>query len=132
MADCSDPPRDAWKGDAGASWSLASWVLTLYNHALTPNAVPSCVAADGLTARMGASSRHAEGVNVLKGDLSVSTYTKAVDPKVWRALGNADDAGTLSATVPPAPLEGPSAEEERGRERRGRSGTPLIGSELGF
>jgi prepilin-type processing-associated H-X9-DG protein len=75
-----------WRGDAGASWVVADWQSTLYNHALTPNAAPSCIASDGRTALMGSSSGHTHGVNVLLFDGSVKVYTPRVDPKIWRDL----------------------------------------------
>lgn len=81
-------PPDAWRGDAGSSWMVANWPSTLYSHALPPNGSPSIVADDGLTARMGASSGHVEGVNVLRCDLSVTTVTTRVAPKVWKALAD--------------------------------------------
>ena len=40
---------------------------------------------------MGASSGHVEGVHVLKGDLSVSVVSRAVDAGVWKVLGRIDD-----------------------------------------
>ena len=82
------PASDAarWHGDAGASWAEASWRSTLYNHALTPNASPSCTAADGRTAFMGASSVHGAGVNVLIFDGSVRTVGPTIAPPIWKAL----------------------------------------------
>jgi prepilin-type processing-associated H-X9-DG protein len=90
------PP--AWRGGAGASWFGADWQSTLYNHALTPNATPSCIASDSRTALMGASSGHLVGVNVLFCDGSVRTNTPQVDPKIWREW----------ATIPPLRKSPPS------------------------
>jgi hypothetical protein len=81
---CPDAPASAWQGDAGSSWVKANWRNTLYTHALTPDASPSCVADDGLTALLGASSGHTRGVNVLCADISVRTFTPRVDPRIWR------------------------------------------------
>ena len=81
---CPSVDLTAWRGDAGSSWAVAGWATTLYNHALTPNASPSCVDADGRTALMGASSGHVRGVNVLLFDGSVRTFTPQVDPNIWR------------------------------------------------
>jgi prepilin-type processing-associated H-X9-DG protein len=75
-----------WRGDAGASWFASDWRSTLYNHALVPNAAPSCMAADAAAAFMGTSSGHNGVVNVLMCDGSVKRYTFTVDPSVWRAL----------------------------------------------
>lgn len=81
---CPPSPEDSWKTDAGSSWGSPGWVSTLYNHSMTPNESPSCVAIDGLTARMGASSGHARRVNVLMLGGSVKGFTPTVDPQVWR------------------------------------------------
>lgn len=83
---CAGAPGLAWHGDAGASWYGADWRSTLYNHALRPNAAPSCIAGDGKAAAMGASSAHPGGVNVLMLDGAVKTYRATIDPKIWRAL----------------------------------------------
>jgi prepilin-type N-terminal cleavage/methylation domain-containing protein/prepilin-type processing-associated H-X9-DG protein len=71
-------------GDAGSSWNSADYRSTLYNHALVPNHRPSCLAVDGQTAFMGASSGHVRGVNLLFLDGSVSLVTPAIDPKIWK------------------------------------------------
>jgi hypothetical protein len=91
-AGCPEVVRSAWRGDAGASWwKPPSWQSSLYNHALTPNASPSCIAGDGRTALMGASSGHVRGVNVLLLDGAVRTFTPRVDPKIWREWANVGD-----------------------------------------
>ena len=82
------------------SWVASDWQSTLYNHALTPNAAPSCITADRHAAFMGASSGHLDGVNVLLFDGSVRPFSPRVDPKIWREW----------ATVPQSPRnpsEGP-------------------------
>ena len=94
---CPVVASSQWRGDAGASWAEASWRSTLYNHVLTPGAVPSCIAADGLTARMGASSGHAGGVNVLIFDGSVRTVSPTVAPQVWKALAT-------TQSIPPSDI----------------------------
>jgi prepilin-type N-terminal cleavage/methylation domain-containing protein/prepilin-type processing-associated H-X9-DG protein len=88
-------PRSApatWRGDAGASWLASNWQSTLYNHALTPDAEPSCTAGDRHAAFMGASSGHAGVVNVLFFDLSVRTFTPSVEPRIWRGWANIPEA----------------------------------------
>jgi hypothetical protein len=90
---CPNLPYFAWRGDAGRSWSASNWQSTLYNHALTPNAAPSCIAADRRSAFMGASSGHTSGASVLFFDGSTRTFTPTIEPKVWRQW----------ATVPEAP-----------------------------
>jgi prepilin-type N-terminal cleavage/methylation domain-containing protein len=91
---CKTPPLSAWRGDAGSSWLGAAWTSTLYNHSLTPNATPSCVAADGQTALMGASSGHADLVHVLILDGSVRPFTTRGNSRIWRALANFNDVAT--------------------------------------
>jgi len=90
---CPQAAPAAWRGNAGSSWLTSNWQSTLYNHALTPDAEPSCIADDRRSAFMGASSGHGGGVNVLFFDLSVRSFTPSVEPKIWRGW----------ATVPEAP-----------------------------
>jgi prepilin-type processing-associated H-X9-DG protein len=90
---CPSLAPSAWRGDAGRSWIASNWQSTLYNHALTPDGAPSCIARDGRSAFMGASSGHTSGVNVLFFDGSTRTFTPTIDPKVWREW----------ATVPEGP-----------------------------
>jgi Protein of unknown function (DUF1559) len=78
----SDPA--AWRGDAGSSWIAAGYQSTLYNHALPPNGQPSCMATDGRSAYLGASSGHVVGINLLLLDGSVSTIRPSINLKVWR------------------------------------------------
>jgi type II secretory pathway pseudopilin PulG len=80
----ADAGDSSWRGDAGSSWNWADYRSTLYNHALVPNQKPSCLAIDGQTAFMGASSGHVRGVNLLLLDGSVSLVTPAIDPKIWK------------------------------------------------
>jgi Protein of unknown function (DUF1559) len=85
-----------WRGDAGSSWYTADYRSTLYNHALQPNAKLSCMAADGATAFMGASSGHTRGINLLVLDASVRLIRSTIAARVWHQF----------ATVPtdlPAP-----------------------------
>src|SRR5271157_3869422 len=73
-----------WRGDAGSSWMVAGYRSTLYNHALQPGSPLSCVALDGESAYMGASSGHSRGVNLLMLDGSVKLVLPSIDSKVWR------------------------------------------------
>ena len=84
---CPEGAAESWRGDAGSSWESADWTSTLYNHAMLPNGSPSCVATDGRSARMGASSNHANRVNVLMVGGSVRGFTPTVDREVWRKFG---------------------------------------------
>jgi Protein of unknown function (DUF1559) len=81
-------PSDASRvrNDAGSSWVASDYRSTLYNHALPPNGRSSCIADDGRTAFMGASSGHARGVNLLRLDGSVTLTLPSIAPKVWREL----------------------------------------------
>jgi hypothetical protein len=74
----------AWRGDAGSSWTRSDYRSTLYNHALPPNGHPSCIASDGRTAFMGASSGHVRGVHLLLLDGSATLVRPAIDPKIWK------------------------------------------------
>jgi len=85
-AGCAPADPASWRGDAGSSWLDSNWRSTLYNHALTPGAGPSCLAIDGRSAFMGASSGHVGRVDVLTFDGGVRLYTPRVNPNVWRAL----------------------------------------------
>jgi prepilin-type processing-associated H-X9-DG protein len=95
---CPPAPPSSGIGDAGASWAEGSWRSSLYNHTLTPNGAPSCVSADGREARMGASSGHAGGVNVLTFDGGVRTVSPTVSPPIWNALATTH---TPTADSPP-------------------------------
>ncbi|SIO65429.1 prepilin-type N-terminal cleavage/methylation domain-containing protein [Singulisphaera sp. GP187] len=96
------PPLEAasWRGDAGASWFTSSWQSTLYQHALTPNADPSCVAQNQQSAEMGASSGHLGTVNVLTLDGAVKTYSATVDPQIWRKLATPQSTGPVKSSAP--------------------------------
>jgi prepilin-type processing-associated H-X9-DG protein len=80
-----DPAR--WRGDAGSDWADPGWRSTLYSHVLAPNGSPSCIAQDGRTAVIGASSAHPNRINVLMLDGSLRGVTPTVDLKVWRMMG---------------------------------------------
>jgi prepilin-type processing-associated H-X9-DG protein len=94
-----DGGLSGWRGDAGSSWAWADYRFTLYNHALLPDARPSCVASDGKSAFMGASSGHDRGVNLLLLDGSVTVVRPSIDPKVWREFARIN---------PPEPTEPPT------------------------
>jgi hypothetical protein len=94
-----------WRGDAGSDWGRPDWTSSLYNHALVPGVVPSCLAADGRTARIGAGSGHVEGVHLLRMDLSVGLISPRIDPDVWRRLGTVRDGP--APAVPPPGDDGP-------------------------
>lgn len=74
------------RNDAGSSWVACDYRSTLYNHALRPNGRPSCIADDGLSAFIGASSGHVRGVNLLRLDGSVTLTVPSIAPKIWRDL----------------------------------------------
>ena len=84
---CAKVPADRWRGDAGLSWAEVSWRSTLYNHALTPDAPVSCIADDGKTASIGASSGHVNRINVLMMDGSLRVVSPTINPKIWAGMG---------------------------------------------
>jgi Protein of unknown function (DUF1559) len=84
-AGCPEPiGLSGLRNDAGSSWIGNDYRSTLYNHALPPNGRPSCIADDGRSAFMGASSGHVRGVNLLRLDGSVSLTVPSIAPRVWR------------------------------------------------
>lgn len=85
-ANCPGATPGRWRGDAGASWRAPGWRSTLYNHALPPGGLTSCLADDGRSAFMGASSGHLPGVNVLIFDGSVRTVRPTMALPLWKAL----------------------------------------------
>ena len=87
--------------DAGSSWAVADWRSTLANHALTPNAGPSCIAADGQTARISASSGHSGLAHGLLLDGSVRAFTDRIDPEVWRRWSTLRGSPRGAAPAPP-------------------------------
>lgn len=98
-AGCPQAGASDWRGDAGSSWLGSNWQSTLYHHARAPGASPSCVADDGLTAIMGASSGHPAGVNVLLFDGSVRIFTPSVSLGVWRALATPQSGAATDASA---------------------------------
>jgi hypothetical protein len=99
-------PRSAlteWRGDAGSSWFASGWQSTLYNHAQPPDAEPSCLAEDGRSAFMGASSGHPAGVNLLLFDGSVKIQTPTIAPSIWRALATPVSPARPAPLLPAAP-----------------------------
>jgi hypothetical protein len=82
---CPAPSADSsWRGDAGSSWTACDYRSTLYNHALPPNGHPSCLASDGQTAYIGASSGHVRGVNLLLFDGAVTLVRPSIDRRIWQ------------------------------------------------
>lgn len=82
--------RAAWRGDAGSSWRTAGYVSTLYNHGLRPSGGSSCLAADGASAFLGASSGHPRGVNLLMLDGSVRLVLPSIAPRIWQAYATTE------------------------------------------
>jgi type II secretory pathway pseudopilin PulG len=94
---CPPARPDQYHGDAGQDWGLADWRSTLYNHAIAPNAANSCVASDGKTAGMVASSDHENRIHVLLLDGSVRPVTSTIDAKVWAELGTTGEERPVKA-----------------------------------
>lgn len=100
-----DPAR--WRGDAGSSWAWSDYRHTLYNHSLPLSHPHSCLAADGKTAFMGASSGHVRGVNVLMLDGRVDVVTRGIDLKVWKEFA------TIKTAAQGGPQPRLAADEDR-------------------
>lgn len=90
-AACPPAGPDAGRNDAGSDFARPGWESSAYHHAMPPGAAPSCLASDGPTARMGASSAHRNGMHLLRLDLSVALVGRRIDPDVWRRLGTVRD-----------------------------------------
>ena len=97
---CGNPQADRWHGDAGSDWAEATWRSTLYNHALAPGSPRSCIAQDGRSALMGASSGHVGRVHVLLMDGSLRGVSPTIEARVWRALGTVGRSESTPTTVP--------------------------------
>lgn len=99
VSGCFPDPEAAagadWRGDAGSTWEQADWRSTLYNHALTPGSKISCLARDGRSALVGASSGHTAGIHLLMFDGGVRRIARSVDRKIWL------DYGSVGAPIDP-------------------------------
>ena len=89
-----------WRGDAGASWTDPGWRSALYTHAIPPATPTSCVASDGRTAAITASSAHPGRINVWMLDGSIRGTTPTVNQTVWKALGGYR-SGDATSPLPP-------------------------------
>lgn len=96
---CPASPLSALKGDAGSSWTDAGWRNSLYNHSITPNAPASCIASDGRTARIGASSGHNGLVHVLLLDGGTRSFTSTIDPEIWKSWANFRNEANPKTTI---------------------------------
>lgn len=103
----ADSNAGAWQADAGTTWAEASWRSTLYNHALPPNAVGSCIASDGKSAYMGASSGHIGGVNVLMLDGAARVVTPSIDEHIWKSLATTSSTEASPSTSNPTSTRSP-------------------------
>lgn len=100
----ADPDAAAgadWRGDAGSSWNRAGWRSTLYSHAMLPGSKISCLARDGRTALIGASSGHTAGIHLLMFDGAVKRVVRSVDPKIWHDYGTVGAPSAPSQNAPP-------------------------------
>ena len=88
LFDPATVPGPRWRGGAGSSWADPTWRSAVYTHAAPLNAGFSCIAEDGRTAMMGASSAHPGRINVWMLDGSLRGVAPTIDPAVWRALGS--------------------------------------------
>jgi Protein of unknown function (DUF1559) len=88
----SSPDLSVWRGDAGSSWLLPDYRSTLYNHAVPPDSLSSCIDRDGRSAFMGASSGHIQGVNLLFLDGRVTVVRPSIDLKIWKEFARIGQA----------------------------------------
>ncbi len=101
---CSVTPKAEWRGDAGSSWEHADWRSTLYNHAMLPGSKISCLARDGRSALIGASSGHTAGIHMLMFDGAVKRVVRSVDRRIWLDYGT---MGEPSQPPPPPVVDQP-------------------------
>lgn len=104
---CPPCPDSSYRGEAGSDWTSASWPSTIYNHAQPPGTAASCVASDGRTANLGASSGHVNRVHVLMLGGAVRPVATRVDPDVWRRLSTVNDQVLRSGGAPSTLDRGP-------------------------
>jgi prepilin-type N-terminal cleavage/methylation domain-containing protein len=90
-ATCDNPASQAWQ-IRGLQYFRGQTVATFYTHTLTPNSpFRDCagVGANGLyNGHLAARSFHTGGVNLVRGDGSVTFQSNSVDALAWRALGS--------------------------------------------
>ena len=91
--------RSAWRGDAGSSWTEPGWRSAIYSHSTPPDGSTSCVASDGRSATLTASSSHLGRINVGMLDGSLRGVAPTIDPKVWRAMGSIRSSLNLTEPV---------------------------------
>jgi prepilin-type N-terminal cleavage/methylation domain-containing protein/prepilin-type processing-associated H-X9-DG protein len=73
--------------DRGALWADGAYNCGLYNHVPPPNSPMMDCVRHSNPAWKAARSRHAGGVNLLRGDGSVGFVRDTVAPAAWQALG---------------------------------------------
>jgi len=81
----------ATRTDAGHDWSRGDWIMSLYQHGISPNSGKSAVASSENCANMGSSSGHQGLVHVLLLDGSARSWRETVDATVWSRLGRFAD-----------------------------------------
>ena len=91
---------NTWAGDRGREWSRGSFIMTSYNHFLTPNNLnPDCTDNGRNAAITGPRSFHPGGVNVLMLDGHVNFIKDAVDLVTFRAISTITGSEVISGTA---------------------------------
>ncbi len=92
VCDALQMPNPPHYSDSGATWMLAGYENTLYNHAATPNSTIRDCSPEAFNnppktngGVIGARSRHSGGVNALMMGGSVRFVSDSVSLAVWRA-----------------------------------------------
>lgn len=95
VAVCDAPATSAWLY-RGLQYYRGLTVATFYNHTLTPNSrLRDCSGISN--GHLAARSYHTGGVNVVRGDGSVTFVSDSIDAVTWRAFGTV--AGGETVTV---------------------------------
>lgn len=106
------PPAPAGlRGDAGRDRRRNGWRDTLYNHSAGPQSFPACITADGLAARLSATSGHPGLVQALMLDGGVRSWTATTDLKIWAeaaTVGIAPKGPNPPRILAPKPASAPT------------------------
>lgn len=94
VAACDAPATSAWLY-RGLQYYRGLTVATFYNHTLTPNSrFRDC--SGTANGHLAARSYHTGGVNVVRGDGSVTFVSDSIDAASWRAFGTISGGETVS------------------------------------
>ncbi len=94
ISECDNPATQAWQY-RGLQYYRGLTVATFYTHTLPPNSrYRDC--AGTANGHLASRSFHTGGVNVVRGDGSVSFYSNSVDAAAWLALGTINGGEVLT------------------------------------